>query len=344
MPVKYWSFAGLLLTDWCNAECASCYLCCSPRCGRWMEVDDAISVWRGLIAASPHGCRVHLGGGEPFGDVERLLMLCQRAKAEGLGPLEKVETNAFWATGEQVVRERLGALDAAGMGKLVISADPYHQQFVPLERCRLAARVAEEVLGAERVQVRWRDWLADGFNTDELDEPRRRELFAAWAAAGRDRLNGRAAEALARDLPGEPAETYRDETCREPLLRSRHVHVGPEGRVYPGVCAGVTLGTLGPAPAAEDVAEFWQGLYEGWDERPVLSVLACEGPFGLSRLARPAGFLPRERYASKCHLCWEVRRFLARNGLHADELGPRWMYEGAPGCPAPSLNPREPRD
>ena len=33
MPVKHWTFAGLLLTYWCNARCASCYLCSSPSAG-----------------------------------------------------------------------------------------------------------------------------------------------------------------------------------------------------------------------------------------------------------------------------------------------------------------------
>ena len=38
MPVKYWSFAGLMLTYWCNARCASCYLRCGPERGEEMTV------------------------------------------------------------------------------------------------------------------------------------------------------------------------------------------------------------------------------------------------------------------------------------------------------------------
>ena len=88
MPVKHWSHAGLMLTDWCNARCASCYLGCGPQRSRRMTVDDALGYWRSLAAACPHGCRVHLSGGEPFGDWESLLTLAQRAQAEGL---ERVE-------------------------------------------------------------------------------------------------------------------------------------------------------------------------------------------------------------------------------------------------------------
>ena len=113
MPVKYWSFAGLMLTDWCNASCATCYLCCGPDGRAEMSVEFALDLWRQLIDACPHGCRIHLTGGEPFGRWERLIELCRRARDQGLGPLEKIETNAFWATDERIVRKRIAALDVA---------------------------------------------------------------------------------------------------------------------------------------------------------------------------------------------------------------------------------------
>lgn len=326
MPVKHWSFAGLMLTYWCNAACASCYLRCGPdRRGEGeMTADQALGYWRSLVEASPHGCRIHLSGGEPFGDWPRLIEICQRAAAEKLGPLEKVETNAFWATDEAVVRDRLAALDAAGLGKLVISADPYHQQFVPIERCRLAARLAEEVLGPTRVLVRWRDWLADGCDTADMDAPRRAELFARYASGGRDRLGGRAAEQIAPMLSSSPPASFADSSCREALLRSRHVHVDPAGRIMPGTCAGIVLATLGPA----SVTQAWQALAADHAGRPIVGTLATHGPVGLAEQAARAGFVPAPAYAGKCHLCWDVRRWLAAAGLHGQELGPAWMYGG----------------
>jgi len=323
MPVKHWSFAGLLLTTWCNARCASCYLCCEPVRADRMPMPLALRTWRGLIAASPHGCRVHLSGGEPFGDWPGLLALCRAAAAEGLGPLESVETNAFWATDAAAVRERLRALDAAGMGKLVISADPFHQAYVPIARPRLLARVAEEVLGAGRVQVRWRDWLADGGDVAARDVGARRALFRRWAHGGRDRLNGRAAEELAPLLPGRPAEAWTGVSCREPLLRSRHVHVGPDGGVQPGVCAGILLGDA----SGEDVGTIWRRLEADHGDRPIVGTLARAGPAGLLPMAEAAGYRRRPGgYASRCHLCWEVRAHLVRAGLGGDEMGPKWMY------------------
>ena len=73
MPVKYWSRAGLMLTDWCNAACACCYANCDGRGSRWMAPDEVLAIWADLIAAAPGGCRVHLTGGEVFGRFEYLL-------------------------------------------------------------------------------------------------------------------------------------------------------------------------------------------------------------------------------------------------------------------------------
>jgi len=312
-------------------------LCCGPERHGEAPVEFWLSVWRSLIDASPHGCRVHLTGGEPFGDCDRLIDLGLRAKAEGLGPLEKVETNAFWAREERLVRERLRALDAAGMGKLVISTDPYHQQYVPISRCRLAARVAEEVLGTGRVQVRWRDWLVEGFDTAELSGRHRRELFARWASRGRDRMNGRAAIRLAPQLQHKSGAEFADSPCREMLLRSRHVHVSPGGWVIPGICAGIVIGRVSAKRSPKAANRLWsldpdvrairRRLAADYATRPIVGTLVKSGPAGLLEVARSAGYRPRAGYAGKCHLCRDVRGYLAGRGLGAGELEPMWMYQ-----------------
>jgi hypothetical protein len=322
MEVKYWSRAGLMLTAWCNARCASCYLCCGPDRDLDMPIDLALRAWQELIAASPHGCRVHLTGGEPFRSWDRLIGLCRSAKAAGLAPLESVETNAFWAADAAIAQDRLRALDDAGMGRLVISADPYHQQFVPIERPRRLAGVAEEVLGPARLQVRWQDWLKEGFDTDRLAESRRAEVFAAYAAGGRDRIAGRAADVLSGALLQSPPAELTDMSCGEPLLRAKHVHVTPGGAVMPGTCGGIVLGG-----GAESVGQMWRRLAGDWQDRPVVGTLAASGPVGLLAEAQAAGFAPAATYAGKCHLCWDVRRFLHGSAGGSGELGPDWLYE-----------------
>jgi hypothetical protein len=332
MPVKHWSFAGLMLTYWCNARCASCYVCSGPDAGGEMDVDAGLAIWEGLQSASPHGCRVHIGGGEPFGRWERLIELARRAKAAGLGPLQAVETNAYWAADERTVRDRVAALGDAGLGRLAISADPYHQQFVPIERVRLAARVAEEVLGADRVRVRWRDWAADGFNTDAPGDAERRKVFSNWALRRRDRLNGRAAAALAGFFQLQPARAFADNPCADRLLRSRHVHVDGDGIICGGTCAGIALGR---AAGADDVGRSWRHLSEVFSEQSdtippgleIVAMLVAGGPVAMLAAAVQRGFEPAPAgYAAKCHLCWCVRRWLFENGFYRGQLAPAAVY------------------
>ena len=323
MPVKYWSQAGLMLTDWCPGACASCYLRCSPAGRQWMSVEFALDTWLQLDALCPHRCRVHITGGEPFGDWPRLLKIARLAKERSL-LLDKVETNAYWATDEDVVRQRLEALDEAGMKTFAISADPFHQQFVPIEAPRLAWRVAVELLGPQRVQVRWEDWLGQGQGLAEATDDERNAIFAEWMSRRRDRVHGRAAESLAGYLPLRPVEEFAGLHCRQALLRGKQIHVSPEGLIAPGVCAGISLGLAGLEP----VGEIWQNLYDAPVDKPVISALAQGGPVALMSQAVEIGFVPAAGYASKCHLCWAVRKFLhAKPGPWSNELAPATIYE-----------------
>lgn len=326
MPVKHWTFAGLVLTDWCSASCASCYLSCSPSGQRWMTLSDALGIWQSLIDASPHGCRIHLSGGEPFGNWDLLAEICRQGHRQHLGPLDKVETNAFWATDDRIVRDRVGLLDACGMGKLAISADPYHQQFVPIANCRRAARVAREMLGAARVQVRWEDWLKDGFDLAPLAPAERQAVFEQWDRRGRDRHNGRGATLPAA---GEASAARRPvaSSCREGLLRGRHVHVDFDGWVTPGVCAGLVLGRWGK----QSIGQIWDHLNDRHETMPIIGPLAAGGPSALLPEALATGFVPSGTQGDKCSLCWSIRRHLAGRGLCPEHLGPAWVYRGGKG-------------
>lgn len=321
--LKHWSFAGLLLTNWCNARCGSCYLNCGPELADRMPAEKAIDYWRQLAEASSTGCKIHLTGGEPFGDWPALIDVCRRAKAAGLTGLQKIETNAFWATDRELIKSKILELADAGMGKLVISTDPYHQQFVPIANCRLAAQVAIEILSEQRVQVRWRDWLADGFDTSGLADDELHGVFTEYAAKGRDRYIGRAAGMLTDMLsqPGLPIEQFDGMNCRDQILGSRHVHVCPGGQIMPGVCAGIMIGL-----PEDSIQSARRKLTETGLSRPVLSALIDGGPAALAQLAQTHGYRPRTDYASKCHLCFDARSYLFAAGLFAAELGPAWIY------------------
>ncbi|NUQ48356.1 MAG: radical SAM protein, partial [Phycisphaerae bacterium] len=216
-----WEYAGLMVTYWCNARCAFCYVYSAPDRGGSLEIADAVALWRGLdelAAAAGKTMRIHLAGGEPFGDWPRLVCIIRAARDAGLTRLEKVETNAFWASDDDLTRARLELLDALGMEKLVVSSDVYHQEYVPFDNVRRCVETARRVLGRGRVRVRWWDFYNDPTSLRGASEP---EKAAAYEAAFRrhgERLTGRAAQRLAALLPRQPAAHYAGENCAAEVL------------------------------------------------------------------------------------------------------------------------------
>jgi len=267
--------------------------------------------------------RIHIGGGEPFGDFARLLQIVRSARRAGLEGIGYVETGGHWATSESRVRTWIKDLAEAGMQQLSISADPYHQEFIPPERVRLLHEVAREVLGTRGVRARrWR-WLQDPQDVSAIPEEDRRTLFRASLSRYPERMTGRAAEELAPLRERRPIPEIPPDGCREELLESRGIHVGPDGWVYPGTCAGVILGRATQDRPLDELLENWR-----LGDSPRMERLVEGGPRRLLDEADRIGFAPDEcGYADKCHLCWSLRCHLARAGAGGDELQPEPLYQ-----------------
>lgn len=327
-----WEFAGLMLTYWCNAKCAFCYVYSGPERGGKMSVEDALGYWRGLRDhAAEHGkrMRVHLSGGEPFGDWEHLIAVARAAHAEGLtqdGGFEKVETNAFWARDDAETRERLIALRDCGMTMLVISSDVYHQEFVGMDRVERCVRVAREVLGEAGVRVRWWDFTATPVSLHGASEDAKRQAYVEALSRHRERLTGRAANELADLFPGQRPEAFAEDVCVKPVLKSKHVHIDCYGNVFPGVCSGIIWGNA----KREPIPRLWRRLRDEWRKHPIIEPVVRGSATALYHDALKLGYTARERgYANKCHLCTDVRQFLHERGGWDDWVGPADCYAGA---------------
>ena len=155
--LKLWRSAGLLLTYKCNCACEFCYYSCDTGKGGLMSVETAINSWHSLRVLAGDAARIHITGGEPFLYWDRIEQILQEAQREGLGKVDMIETNGFWVANDRIVRQRLKRLDELGMHRLKISTDPFHQEYVDAELVRRLAATASEVLGPDRVLVRWHD-------------------------------------------------------------------------------------------------------------------------------------------------------------------------------------------
>ena len=323
---KVWTSAGLMLSYFCPARCACCYVFSGPNAGEAateMSTEDALDHWAAIRRLGGDRGKIHLTGGEPFGDFERLERILQGACEKHLGGLEKIETNAYWCTDEKVVRKRLGRLKELGLERLQVSTDVYHQEYVPVERVKLAVRVAQEVLGADGVQVRWRDFYDNPVLVDGMDDLERTEQFLAAYKKRRERLLGRAADELANLLPLRNYEDFAESNCVKSFLGARHVHVDGAGNVFSGTCIGILIGQVKPHEKVS-LDELWRSF--DYREHPIISTLVDKGPVGLLPIAEDLGYVAKHGYASKCHLCYDLRRFLYEKAEPDQELGPRVCY------------------
>jgi MoaA/NifB/PqqE/SkfB family radical SAM enzyme len=318
--LKLWRSAGLLLTYKCNCVCEFCYYNCSPDKGGLMPVDMAIAVWKSLRILAGAGAKVHLTGGEPFLYWEHLLEIMQKAKAQGLGNADMIETNGFWAANAEIATKRLKTLDELGMHRLKISTDPFHQEYVDIEPVRLLANIAIDLLGPARVLVRWRNYLE---NPTKMKGLSNKELKRQYIGSINDypcRFTGRAGGKLAELVASVPIEKLEQMTCKRNFLGAKGVHIDPFGNVFSGTCSGIIIGNVNHKPL-EDI---WKQFHPAQSE--FVNTLFEQGPAGLLEKAVSVGYRKAKIYADKCHFCTNIRQFLFDKGIGKSIIGPKEVY------------------
>lgn len=317
---KLWRSAGLLLTYKCSAACEFCYYHCTPEKAGLMSVETAIAAWQSLKSLAGDAAKIHLTGGEPFLYWDRLVELLTEGRRQELGSVDLVETNGSWATGESLVEQRLSTLRDLGVERLKVSADPFHQEYVDIERVRRVASTAKRVFGPNCVLVRWEEYLGDA----HIGWHRQAELADdVCIQAYHDRpfrFTGRAADRLGDLLASTLVDAFVDVSCMSDFLGAKGVHIDPYGNVFSGTCSGIVVGNLNDVPLNE--------LWRQFDPcaNTIVGTLCQKGPYGLLEKAGSLGYQPVGAYADKCHLCTHIRQFLLDCGEESICVGPRDCY------------------
>ncbi len=321
--------AGLFLSYKCNSTCRHCMYACSPRWpAHWISLKDAEQVLAQLARAmrgkypdpAPVGLNdgVHFTGGEPFLNYELLLHLAGTATRLGI-PSTFVETNGFWCRDDRTAREQLRTLKEAGLGGIMVSANPFILEQIPFERTERAVRIGREVFGRNAFVYQvffYEQFKSMGvWGTLAFDEYLDR---AGYGLRYVELLaNGRVPFKLGGLFEHHPAERFFGASCRPELLRDWHIHVDNYCNYVPGFCGGLSLGD------ARELDVLCRGI--DLEERPVLRALLSDLS-DLFRLGKEYGYGPGEGYVSKCHLCADIRRHLVRHGEFV-ELQPRDFYD-----------------
>jgi len=306
---------GIMVNYQCTAACRHCLYACSPTRGSgYIDEQSAENICSLLRKGS---CRsVHIGGGEPFLDIEGLLMMIRKLKQAGIH-LEYIETNAHWVTDtanadSEKAKEKLKKLLAEGANTLCISIDPFHSEYVPYGAPLALAELCEKT-GME--YFLWKqEFLRTLLPLDSREIHSRSEMEIALS---RDYLNktarlygigygGRAVNIEREYGSFFPAENFTTDVsgtnlsaCLN-LLSTGHFHVDMFGYFIPPHCTGIRI------PLLEAVGGIPPGKY------PVFEALYSGGVPALYSFAQQNGFLPdKAGYPSKCNLCFHLREFLS---------------------------------
>jgi len=314
------------MTYQCSAECEHCRFKCIRKPSAVIDYDLAMKCIKVLKERNELELVV-LMGGEPglFPDLTHKL-------AHDINTLNlavRVETNAFWAKTKESARQFLQPLYAEN-ATVMFSLDCWHEKFIPSDWIENAIRVSDELAGDCNLEIAYLEGPgADNEKdrrTDELLKDMEKRLGRSpctQVCQGSIFFNGRAAYNIAplvsagRGVPNEicnkaPWWLDGDFDTFDLLI------LDPGGYLSKG--CGIAIGNI-----KDDSVE---AVLQSFDvkKHPIFSTLIDSGPAGLAKEAMESGYVMKQDYADKCHLCQDVRDFLHKKGKYPQYLAPKEHY------------------
>lgn len=336
-PVPAPISVGLLLSYKCSARCRHCMYACSPGWpGDWiteLDLERTIKEVAPYLHPSPFGPDtvslshgLHFTGGEPFLNFPLLLRAVKTAVTFKI-PSTFVETNCIWAVNDELTREKLQQLKRSGLNGIMISVNPFYLEYVPFERTRRCVTISQEIFG-QNAMIYQQEFYYQFLQLGISDRLTLREYLALPGSRQAIQyteffMMGRAPYQAHRLPEGIistfPASYFFYQPCDPPFLREWHNHVDNYGHYIPGFCGGISLGDIGNLKKLiEEGIEL--SLY------PILNFIIKNDFKSLNEFACQQGYAGENRtYYSKCHLCVDVRKFLATKD-HYRELQPYHFY------------------
>lgn len=119
---------GIALFRKCNANCDVCCFESSPSCTEHLNV-DLIKKFIDSAAGDKDLKSVSFTGGEPFLEYDLLLELVGYAASKGFNA--NLISNCFWAKSEEIAFEKIQELKKAGLKRMNVSFDQFHNEYIP---------------------------------------------------------------------------------------------------------------------------------------------------------------------------------------------------------------------
>ena len=276
------------------------------------------------------GCySVHIGGGEPFMNFDKLLDVCISARENGV-VIDYIETNASWYTDDNAVADKLKKLIFAGVDCLLISVDPFHNEFVPYIKIKNLLKCCRKN-GMETFI--WQSKFEKIVQT--MDENKTHSLSEYENKFGKNFIksisqsyglgfNGRALRILEKITEHkQPYDYYlKENQCGDRIKSLHHFHVDLDGNFIPPSCNGFRANIFDLCGNGLDAEKY---IY--------FTAIADIGISALFRKAQELGFAPKnDGYASKCALCFDIKKYICENirkntGTEPVDIGPLGFFE-----------------
>jgi hypothetical protein len=288
-----------LLTYKCNMECDHCFVYSKPGSKGTFTIEQIRKV---LDEAKKIGTieRIYFEGGEPFMFYPLMLEGLKLARKKGFDV--GIVTNSYWATNIEDAELWLRPIAELGIVDLSISNDLFHFD----DKDDNTAKNAETA--AKRLGIPLGVICIDKPEVGTGDENSKGEPYIKGGVL----LKGRAAEKLADDLPRTDTNKF-TECPAEDLRNPKRVHIDTYGYVH--LCQGLVMGNMWETQLSVLVKNYDP------EEHPICAPLLEGGPL---LLAEKYEIKLDDKYASACHLCYNVRKALLEK--FPDALAPKQVY------------------
>ncbi|MCP3875096.1 MAG: 4Fe-4S cluster-binding domain-containing protein, partial [Desulfobacteraceae bacterium] len=134
LSIKHLASGGVITNYHCVSRCGHCLYNCGPhRSKDYLDGALAENIYRRIAEL---GCRsVHIGGGEPLLDLQKLTVVLTAARETNVA-IDYVETNSAWFVDPEQAMGVLNQLRAVGVETLLVSISPFHNAHIPFARVR----------------------------------------------------------------------------------------------------------------------------------------------------------------------------------------------------------------
>lgn len=142
-----------VVTYACTGKCRHCSEGDHKSCGTY--IDSAVAADAVKKIASMYAIKtVMTFGGEPLLYPEAVYEVMKAAKESDI-PKRQVITNGYFSKDEALIRNVAARLAEAGVNDLLLSADAFHQEYIPIEPVKLFATEAKNAGVPIRIQPAW---------------------------------------------------------------------------------------------------------------------------------------------------------------------------------------------